>query len=140
MVFRNKKVVLGVKAIGGHKTCFVTFRLVFASSVEGFKTFCSAIVAFGTARLGKKCLLSSNRLMKSEQMEVGRAGHNRGEACFAPTEEKPGQGANKFAHSKNLFGVRGACHRFVSVFQWLVNNDSCFIRPDEWAIRLGAIG
>jgi hypothetical protein len=90
--------------------------------------------------LGKKCLPSSNRLMKTEHMKVGQGGHSKGEACFAPTEEKPGQGANKFAHSKNFFGVRGACPRFVSVFQWLGNDDFCFIRLDEWGIRLQAIG
>jgi hypothetical protein len=116
MVFRNKKWFLGVKAMAGPKTCFVTFRLLLATSAEGFKAFCSAIVGFGTARLGKKCLLPSNRLMKTEHMKVGQGRRSKGEACFDPTKERPGQGANKFAHSKNLFGVRVACHRFVSVF------------------------
>jgi hypothetical protein len=37
----------------------------------------------------------------------------------------PRQGANKFAHSKIFFGVRVACHRFVSVFQSLVSNGFC---------------
>jgi hypothetical protein len=37
---------------------------------------------------------------------------------------------------QKTFGVRVACHRFVSVFQWLVSNGFCFIRLDEWGIRL----
>jgi hypothetical protein len=38
--------------------------------------------------------------MKTEHMKVGQGGHSKGEGCLAPSKEKPGQGANKFAHSK----------------------------------------
>ena len=81
---------------------FVRFRLFFVTNVEHFKTFCSMISTFGTAISTESRLLSSKRLMKSEQMKADRAGRSKDEPCLALTKEKAGQSANKFAHSKSF--------------------------------------
>jgi hypothetical protein len=113
----------------------------FVTNIEHFKTFCSMISTFRTAISGEGCLLSRNSLIKTEHTKADRAGRVRGDASFAATKPSARTKRKRGLRTpKNAFGVRVACHRFVSGFQSLIRNGFRFTRLSGRWIRARAIG